>query len=340
MRRGGIHRWIALALVAVAALSPEPLTAVQAEKRSSTASIPSGPTDSETPDSAYSVVRSGCESEEPLRPTSPPTSRDDVFELKFRLFQLGLFYGSFDDRYDPDAQRAVLRLQKSRGLLPTGFVDGETWAAMVDPSTDLAPKKAEVALTAIPGERRILVDVRQLTLTLFVDGKPVKTYPIAIGRPGEETPVGEWRVVNRSAGRGGPFGSRWMGLNVPWGVYGIHGTNKPWSIGRRASAGCVRMHNRHVEELFSLVPIGTFVQVVGRAHRGPLRKVIRNGSTGPDVVQVQFALKEIGFAVGDADGRFGNVGVTAMQRLEFQYGLPINGRVESDEYRLLGLLNR
>ena len=45
---------------------------------------------------------------------------------------------------------------------------------------------------------------------------------------------------------GGGFGTRWLGLNVPWGIYGIHGTNQPWSIGTQASAGCIRMFNRHV----------------------------------------------------------------------------------------------
>ncbi len=59
---------------------------------------------------------------------------------------------------------------------------------------------------------------------------------------------------------GGGFGSRWMGLNVPWGgKYGIHGTNQPGSIGFNASAGCIRMRNKDVEELYNLVEYNTTV---------------------------------------------------------------------------------
>ena len=43
---------------------------------------------------------------------------------------------------------------------------------------------------------------------------------------------------------------------------GIHGTADDSSIGKSLSAGCVRMHNKDVEELFALVPVGTVVEVV------------------------------------------------------------------------------
>jgi len=55
-----------------------------------------------------------------------------------------------------------------------------------------------------------------------------------------------------------------MGLNVPWGIYGIHGTNKPWTIGQFASHGCIRMRNKDVEELFEWIPVGTNVLIEGR----------------------------------------------------------------------------
>ncbi len=41
---------------------------------------------------------------------------------------------------------------------------------------------------------------------------------------------------------------RWIGLNVPWGVSGIHGTNMPGTIGSEASHGCIRMLDKDVEE--------------------------------------------------------------------------------------------
>jgi lipoprotein-anchoring transpeptidase ErfK/SrfK len=56
------------------------------------------------------------------------------------------------------------------------------------------------------------------------------------------SPVGTWIVtsLNKSDGC---FGSRWIGLNVPWGNYAIHGTNSPISAGCKASHGCIRMLN-------------------------------------------------------------------------------------------------
>ena len=43
--------------------------------------------------------------------------------------------------------------------------------------------------------------------------------------------------------------------------YGIHGTNRPWGIGRRVSHGCIRLYNSDIEELFGMVDVGTVVVV-------------------------------------------------------------------------------
>ena len=51
----------------------------------------------------------------------------------------------------------------------------------------------------------------------------------------------------------------WMSLSKQH--YGIHGTNDPSSIGHAVSHGCIRMQNRDVEELASIVPIGTEVVI-------------------------------------------------------------------------------
>jgi hypothetical protein len=52
-----------------------------------------------------------------------------------------------------------------------------------------------------------------------------------------------------------------MGLSLKG--YGIHGTNRPASIGRNASHGCIRLRNRDVEALFSLMAVGDAVEFVG-----------------------------------------------------------------------------
>jgi spore coat assembly protein SafA len=60
-----------------------------------------------------------------------------------------------------------------------------------------------------------------------------------------------------------------MGLSVPGGNYGIHGTNNPPSIGGYVSNGCIRMYNHDVEELFPRVSIGTPVEIIsGKGETG------------------------------------------------------------------------
>lgn len=189
------------------------------------------------------------------------------------------------------------------------------------------------------GPVRIIVDMSQFRLDLFVQDQLYKTYPIAIGRPAPETksPIGEWRVTEKSIENGTEFGTRWIGLNVPWGSYGIHGTNKPWTIGRRASAGCIRMFNYDVEEVYGWVAIGTRVKIVGEIPTSGLRRRLGPGSVGEDVVYVQMRLDELGFGAQGADGRYGPNTTAAVQRLQRLYGLPEDGVVSPDVYEILGL---
>jgi lipoprotein-anchoring transpeptidase ErfK/SrfK len=111
-------------------------------------------------------------------------------------------------------------------------------------------------------EYNIFIDLTQSMLYLFEGSELVKKYPIAQGKPSTPSPIGVWEIVTKTRNWGSGFGTRWMGLNVPWGVYGIHGTNRPGSIGHRASAGCFRMINRDVEELYDLVHYRTKVEHV------------------------------------------------------------------------------
>ena len=96
-------------------------------------------------------------------------------------------------------------------------------------------------------------------LKLFDGNRLIKSYPIGVGKILSPTPTGTFTIVNKQLNPGGPFGSLWMGLSKPH--YGIHGTNKPNSIGKNVSHGCIRMHNHDVLELSSRVPIGTWVAI-------------------------------------------------------------------------------
>lgn len=128
--------------------------------------------------------------------------------------------------------------------------------------------------------RRIHISKGANRLSLYEDGRLIRQYPVATGRSPQITPEGTFSVVfkttfpgwtNPTTGEfiaGGsarnPLGTRWLGLGVGstrGRAYGIHGTNRPDSIGRHITLGCVRMQNRHVEELYNLVPIGTLVTI-------------------------------------------------------------------------------
>lgn len=105
----------------------------------------------------------------------------------------------------------------------------------------------------------IVVNIRLKILDLYRQGRLIKSYPVATGKPSTPTPTGNFTIVNKQINPGGPFGTRWLGLSKPH--YGIHGTNRPETIGTAASNGCIRMHNRDVEDLFSFVGVGTPVRI-------------------------------------------------------------------------------
>lgn len=107
--------------------------------------------------------------------------------------------------------------------------------------------------------KRIIIDLSDRKLYLLDGNTVIRSYPVGIGKVLTQTPAGEYTIVNRQVNPGGPFGAYWLGLSRPH--YGIHGTNRPESIGKRVSHGCVRMHNQDVMELQRLVDVGTRVTI-------------------------------------------------------------------------------
>jgi len=123
------------------------------------------------------------------------------------------------------------------------------------------------------GTWTIRVDKSDNLLTLYLDKKPIKTFSIATGAKTSETPIGEFKIINKledptwyHAGAVVPadspeniLGTRWLGFDFPG--YGIHGTTLPDSIGTHSTAGCVRMFNADVEELYALIPVGSTITI-------------------------------------------------------------------------------
>lgn len=135
----------------------------------------------------------------------------------------------------------------------------------------------------------ILVNLTQRKLYFYKDKNRFSEYPVAIGKPSSPTPTGTWSITGKIVNPGGILGTRWMQLSIPAtdGVYGIHGTNQPWSIGKAVSLGCIRMHNHHVEEIFPLTPIGTKVVItktdVSESYttgdKGEISYMVKHGDT-------------------------------------------------------------
>ena len=127
---------------------------------------------------------------------------------------------------------------------------------------------------------RLEIQRSQRRVVVYQGETIVKTYPIAVGRPGWETPIGTHKVQQKIKNPtwvnplrkgvvipGGdpenPLGRFWIGFwtnGRNW--IGFHGTPNPESVGRAASHGCIRMYNRDIEELFQKVKLGTEVKVV------------------------------------------------------------------------------
>ena len=251
---------------------------------------------------------------------SPFMNGPDVAEVQARLRELGLYRGAVDGIFGPLTDAAVREFQRRNSLRADGIVGPQTYAALYP------------GYPGGVGRFRITVDVDQRRLQLYQDGRLIKSYPVAVGRPETPTPLGDWTIVQKTLDPGGPFGARWMRLSIPWGAYGIHGTNNPASIGQAASHGCVRMYNEDVIELYDLVPLNTPVRIIGSVFTGRLLQV---GSQGSDVREVQQRLKVLGYYRGDIDGVFGPLTEEAVRAFQQDQGLVADGIVGPMTYEAL-----
>jgi lipoprotein-anchoring transpeptidase ErfK/SrfK len=119
---------------------------------------------------------------------------------------------------------------------------------------------------------RITVDLAQLRVRVYRFGRLVLSTPAAVGSSATPTPRGRYYVNQRliPSDPNGPFGPGAVGLSAfspvltGWtqgGPVAIHGTNEPWSIGRRVSNGCIRVPNAMLRRLFRLAVTGTPVLI-------------------------------------------------------------------------------
>ena len=185
----------------------------------------------------------------------------------------------------------------------------------------------------------IHIDVPAKRLTLFHEDKIARSWPVATGAWDTPTPIGVFSITHRFSGNMCGFGTCFLGLNVPWGNYGIHGTNKPETIGSNASHGCIRMHVKDAEELYAIVPNGTQVVIEDGpwGELGGTLRTLRNGDRSSAVRAVQRKLRALGFYDGWPDGIFGAGTQRAVDLARQTFGLSSNGLVDWALYMKLGL---
>ncbi len=186
--------------------------------------------------------------------------------------------------YDDRTKELVRAYQKKNGLGSDGVAGTATINKI---NAEIKSKNYRIGLRK-PNIKNsgdlILINKSSNTLYLMRNGSIFKSYPVATGKAANLTPDGKHKVVVKyvNPGWGGgssgkpipggvphnPLGTRWIGINYGGGgQYGMHGNSNPKSIGRYASAGCVRMFNEDVEDLYEHVKIGTPVWI---GHEGLL----------------------------------------------------------------------
>jgi L,D-transpeptidase ErfK/SrfK len=154
----------------------------------------------------------------------------------------------------------------------------------------------------------IVINLAEMRLYYFSKEGWVESYPIGTGRDAFTTPIGTTKVIRKKAnpvwiptegarkdnpelpavvpaGPDNPLGD--YALYLGWPSYLIHGTSKPWGVGRRVSRGCIRLYPEDIEWLFENVPVGTPVTVVSQ----PI-KLGRNGK-GELYIEVHPSLSQV-----------------------------------------------
>ncbi|WP_078379887.1 L,D-transpeptidase [Sutcliffiella halmapala] len=129
----------------------------------------------------------------------------------------------------------------------------------------------------LPGDPYLIVNKQTNELAYFHEEQLKEVHSVATGKSIELTPEGEFTITVKAVNpyyrkkdiEGGdpknPLGTRWIGFDAEdtdGRTYGVHGTNRPDSIGNYVTQGCIRLSNELVEKLFDHIPIGTKILIV------------------------------------------------------------------------------
>lgn len=190
------------------------------------------------------------------------------------------------ETYEAVYEDTLVHLARKHGL---GFVEVRAANPTLDPW--IPGEGAEVVLPKkhlLPDAPRegLVINLPEMRVYAFVNGKEAPySYPLGIGREGLNTPVGKTSIVRKKEGPtwrptarmrkedpelpasvppgpDNPLGTH--ALYLGWPTYAMHGTNRPFGIGRRVSSGCIRMYPEDIKKFFEQIPVGTKVNVINQ----------------------------------------------------------------------------
>ncbi len=214
-------------------------------------------------------------------------NHDAVSRLVDRV-RVGTQVKARDAKVDFAATNVTVQSARTGKVVITGKLRADVKRAMADPS---APREITAVRRRVKpkvGDKQLAkkypviltVDRGNFRLNVFKDLKLDKTYPIALGAAGQDTPSGVYEIANKAVnpawhvpnsdwagdlagtvvppGPSNPIKARWLGI---YDGVGIHGTADRGSIGSFASKGCIRMLVEDVIDLYPRVPVGAPIYI-------------------------------------------------------------------------------
>lgn len=157
----------------------------------------------------------------------------------------------------------------SFAMVDLGTIDllnGTLRVVAANPDGKATTAEQRLRQLSYPAPSSIVIDKSDFKLYWVRSDVLVEAFPVGIGRINAETPVATWRIDSKyRTNPSSVYGPRKMrmyrrsGSRYVYTAYNIHGTNQPWAIGTKVSAGCIRMYNEDVLRLFPQVALGTIV---------------------------------------------------------------------------------
>jgi len=193
----------------------------------------------------------------------------------------------FNITYVVEGNESLIEIARKFGL---GYNEITAANPQLDPFIPGAGNTVKIPTSWILPEAEsfdgIIINLSEMRLYYFFHeqgSQLVRTFPIGIGSEGNDTPEGVFFIVEKTEnpswyppesirqenpdlpkvfppGPDNPLGSHAMRLSRATTL--IHGTHRPFGVGRRVSHGCIRLYPEHIPKLFKVVPLKTKVTII------------------------------------------------------------------------------